>query len=210
MSHEIYIFGSSVRGEVSPTSDIDVLVIPIAGARTDYPASWSVYSPEVIKDYFQAGRLFAWHLHLEAQRIFPLEGTSFLTQLGKPAPYSSARSDIADLEHILKDSLLEIRAGSNNLIYELGISYTAIRDIAMAASWMLLEKPSFSRYIPYALPVVCPLPIDAYCGAMLARHQTTRGATYPFDLEAVTNQLITAPILNWVDNLKDVIWPTHS
>jgi len=110
MNHEIYIFGSAVRGEVSPTSDIDVLVIPTEGSRADYPASWSVYSREIIESYFRAGRLFAWHLHLEAQRIVPSEGEPFLARLGAPAPYASAQSDIADLESILKDALLEICA----------------------------------------------------------------------------------------------------
>ena len=210
MKHEIYIFGSAVRGEVSPTSDIDVLVIPTEGSRTDYPTSWSVYSPEIIESYFRAGRLFAWHLHLEAQRIFPLDGVSFLARLGAPAPYASAQSDIADLESILKSALLEIRAGTNSLIYELGIAYTAIRDIAMAASWTLLETPSFSRYTPYALPTACPLPIDTYRGAMLARHRSTRGTAYPFDSGAVAAQLIEVPILEWVGDLRRAIWPTHS
>ncbi len=210
MNHEIYVFGSVVRGEISQTSDIDVLVIPTEGSRADYPASWSVYSPEIIESYFRAGRLFAWHLHLEAQRIFPLEGESLLAQLGEPAPYESAQSDITDLEHILKDALLEIRSGTNSLIYELGIAYTAIRDIAMSASWMLLEKPNFSRYTPYTLPVACPLPFDAYRGAMLARHQATRGTAYPFDLEVVATQLITTPILDWVGDVRRAIWPAHS
>ncbi len=69
MSHEIYIFGSAVRGEISRTSDIDVLVIPMKGERTEYPTSWSVYSPEIIESYFRDGRLFAWHLHLEAKGL---------------------------------------------------------------------------------------------------------------------------------------------
>ena len=210
MNHEIYIFGSAVRGEVSPTSDIDVLVIPTEGSRTDYPASWSVYSPEIIESYYRAGRLFAWHLHLEAQRIFPLEGASFLGRLGAPAPYASALSDITDLEGLLKDALLEIRAGTNSLIYELGIAYTAIRDIAMAASWILLETPSFSRYTPYVLPTACPLPIDAYRGAMLARHRATRGTAYPFDSGAVAAQLIASPVLDWISDLRRAVWPTHS
>ncbi len=205
MNHEIYIFGSAVRGEVSPTSDIDVLVIPTEGSRTDYPPSWSVYSPEIIESHYRAGRLFAWHLHLEAQRIFPLEGASFLARLGAPAPYASALSDIADLEGLLKEALSEIRAGTNSLIYELGIAYTAIRDIAMAASWILLETPSFSRYTPYVLPTTCPLPIDAYRSAMLARHQTTRGTAYPFDSGAVAARLIASPVLDWVSDLRRAI-----
>lgn len=210
MNHEIYIFGSAVRGEVSSTSDIDVLVIPTQGARAEYPASWSLYSPEIIESYFREGRLFAWHLHLEAQRIFPLEGESYLERLGAPAPYTSAQSDISDLECLLAESLMEIRSGTNSLIFELGIVYTAIRDIAMAASWFLLEKPSFSRYTPYILPVPCPLPIDAYRGAMLARHQATRGTVYPFDPGAVSAQLLASPVLEWVNNLRRAICPTHS
>ncbi len=106
-------------------------------------------------------------------------------------------------------SLKEIRSGSNNLIYELGIAYTAIRDIAMSASWFLMEKPSFSRYTPYLLPTACPLPIDAYHGAMAARHQSTRGTVYSFDSEAVASILLSTPILDWVNNLRRTIWPTH-
>lgn len=210
MNHEIYVFGSVVRGEISRTSDIDVLVIPTGGSRADYPASWSVYSPETIESYFRAGRLFAWHLYLEAQRIYPLEGASFLEELGKPAPYESAQSDITDLETILMDALLEIRSGTNSLVYELGIAYTAIRDIAMSASWTLLEKPDFSRYTPFALPVVCPLPIEAYRGAMLARHTATRGTAYPFNPQVIAAQLIAAPILDWVSDVRRSVWPTHS
>lgn len=210
MSHEIYIFGSAVRGEVSSTSDIDVLVIPMQGGRTDYPASWSVYSPEIIESYYRDGRLFAWHLYLEAQRIFPLEGISYLERLGAPAQYTTAQSDIFDLEYMLTESLNEIRTGTNSLIYELGIAYTAIRDIAMSASWFLLEKPSFSRYTPYLLTNACPLPIDAYRGAMVARHQATRGTVHPFDSDAVASMLLSSPILEWVNNLRRAIWPTHS
>ncbi|MBI4965007.1 MAG: nucleotidyltransferase domain-containing protein [Desulfomonile tiedjei] len=210
MNDEIYIFGSAVRGEVSPTSDVDVLVIATQGARAEYPASWSVYSPEIIESYFREGRLFAWHLHLEAQRIFPLEGASYLERLGAPASYTSAQSDISDLEFMLAESLMEIRSETNSLIYELGIVYTAIRDIAMAASWIILEKPSFSRYTPYILPTACPLPIDAYRGAMLARHQATRGTVYPFDPGVVASQVLASPVLEWANNLRRAICPIPS
>ena len=210
MNHEIYIFGSAIRGEVSPTSDIDVLVIPMQGSRSGYPASWSVYSPEIIETYFRKGRLFAWHLQLEAQRIFPIKGKSYLESLGVPAPYTSAQSDISDLEGMLAEAITEIRSGTNSLIYELGIVYTAIRDISMAASWCLLDKPSFSKYAPYILPTACPLPIDAYCGAMLARHQATRGAVCPIDPGRVTSQLLMTPVIEWVNDLRRAICQIRS
>jgi hypothetical protein len=205
VNHEIYIFGSAVRGDISPTSDVDILVVRSDGLRESYPISWSVYSPEIIELYYSEGRLFAWHLHLEAQRIFPRDGIAFLVQLGAPAPYASAQTDIAELECLLTDSLREIRNGTYSLVYELGIVYTAIRDIAMAASWHLLEKPSFSRYTPYILPCPCPLPIDVYRGAMLARHQSTRGTEYPLDPQSIAAQIIKAPILEWARNTRGTI-----
>ena len=77
MTHEIYIFGSMARGEVSPSSDTDVLVIQDSSDQNSFPPSWSVYSMKTIETYFAAGRLFAWHLHLEAVRVYPRSGAGF-------------------------------------------------------------------------------------------------------------------------------------
>ncbi len=41
MSHDLYIFGSAMRGEISGTSDIDVLVVPLDNIQTEYPEGWS-------------------------------------------------------------------------------------------------------------------------------------------------------------------------
>ena len=71
MTHEIYIFGSMTRGEVSPSSDADVLVIQDDSNQSLFPPSWSVYSKKTIETYFSTGRLFAWHLHFEAVRVYP-------------------------------------------------------------------------------------------------------------------------------------------
>ena len=105
MTHDLYIFGSAVRGEVSSTSDIDVLVIPFGNCQDQYPSSWSVYSAETIESYFRAGRLFAWHLYLEARCIYSSGLISYLTGLGTPASYSSAALDIDDLDEMLGNLL---------------------------------------------------------------------------------------------------------
>lgn len=202
MTHDLYIFGSAVRGEVSSSSDIDVLAIPLASDQRDYPNSWSVYSPETIESYFRAGRLFAWHLHLEAKCIFSAAPIPYLSSLGAPAPYSSAKEDIDDLAEILWQSLLEIRSETNNLIYELGIAYTAIRDISMSASWSLMDSPCFSRNAPYIIPIPCPISVDAYQGAMLARHCSTRGSEHEIDAERVAKELLAAPLHSWVEDIR--------
>lgn len=209
MTHEIYIFGSMTRGEVSSTSDADVLVIQDNPEQDLFPPSWSVYSKKTIETYFAVGRLFAWHLHLEAVRVYPRSGSGFLADLGEPAPYSSVAEDLADLRLLLENSLLELHNNSPSPIYELGLSYTAIRDIGMAASWSMLPKPSFSRYAPYKLPLRCPLPLAIYETAMRARHTSTRGTAEPSKYDLAANHLKACPILEWVESIRSEACPTH-
>lgn len=203
MNHELYVFGSVARGEVIPTSDIDILVIPFTSDRSLFPTEWSIYSPELVEEYFRMGRLFAWHLYLEARCIFTPNKTSFLAALGAPAPYSTMAQDILELESLLREAIEEIKSGTNSLVYELGIVYTAIRDIAMSASWAILEVPCFSRRAPYELPVPCPLPFEAYEDAMLARHSSTRGVEIRIDLERTTQEIVRAPWTQWVESLRE-------
>lgn len=205
MNHELYIFGSVARGEAGPTSDVDILALPFTSDRSQFPADWSIYSPELVKKYFLNGRLFAWHLHLEARCIFTPNETSFLEALGAPAPYSTMTQDIDDLENLLREAIQEIESGTNSLVYELGIAYTAIRDIAMSASWALLGSPCFSRGAPYKLPVPCPLPSIAYESAMLARHRSTRGAEINIDLERTAQEIVQAPWKQWVRSLREAL-----
>ena len=203
MNHEIYIFGSIIRGEVSATSDVDVLVIPLAGQSRDcYPLAWSVYSEELITSYYRIGRLFAWHLHLESRSIYSPSAENLLQRLGPPAPYSTAKQDIDDLEVILNEALEEIRRGTNSLVYEIGIIHTALRDIAMSASWKLLGTPNFSRESPYFLPTVCPLPIEVYRATMRARHCSTRGIMAGIDLDTVASAVLNTPLRTWTELIR--------
>lgn len=202
MTHDLYIFGSAARGEVSRTSDIDVLVVPLGNGQSDYPSAWSVYSPAIIQHYFESGRLFAWHLHLEAKCIHSASPTPYLSSLGTPAAYSSAVKDIDDLERMLCDSLNEIRTPTASMVYELGIAYTAIRDIAMAASWSLLGRPCFSRDAPFLLPIPCPISRATYAGTMLARHSATRGSDRNIHAEEIAMALLESSILSWVKDIR--------
>lgn len=197
------------RGEVSSSSDADVLVIQDSPAQNSFPPSWGVYSKKTIEAYFSAGRLFAWHLHLEAVQIYPRSGVGFLADLGEPSPYSSVVEDLADLQVLLENSLIELQKNSPSSIYEIGLTYTAIRDIAMAASWSILEKPSFSRYAPYELPVQCPLPLAIYETAIRARHASTRGTVEPSEYDLAASYIKACPILEWVESIRREVCPTH-
>ena len=47
-----------------------------------------------------------------------------------------------------------------NAVYEAGLIYVCLRNIAMAASWLLCEHPDFSRYSPFQLTGVEPCPVS--------------------------------------------------
>lgn len=202
MNHEIFIFGSMVRGEVSRTSDCDILVIPDGDVdRSLLPESWSVYHRQTIKEFYEKGRLFAWHLHLEGQCVFSARDKNWLEILGTPHSYNDAKEDVGELSALLSESLNALRGGSNSEVYELGICYTALRDIAMSASWSQLGRPSFSRNAPYYLQPPLPLSEQAYASAMNARHFSTRGGSFPSNVQQTVVQFLEAPLLEWAQTL---------
>jgi hypothetical protein len=205
MNHDIYIFGSIVRGEVASSSDVDVLVIPFGNAGPEYPTSWSVYRPETIKRYFKLGKLFAWHLHLESVCIFSASNVPFLESIGKPEKYAEAQSDIRTFKLILQQAVNNIRNDRTSFVFEAGLVHTCLRDIAMSASWHLLDQPNFSRYAPYLLPVELPLDREVYDALMRARHASTRGLPCALDTDKVASAVVSAPIMGWVQQIERLL-----
>lgn len=200
---EFRLFGSLARGEASSNSDVDILaILAEQDDARQYPPSWSTYRKDTLARLFDEGNLFAWHLYLESIPISPTHGGWF-ESLGTPRPYVRAKSDIRDLVGLLSTSLLELQNGTVNLCYELGLIHTALRDIAMSASWHLCDAPLFSRYSPYLLQPAIPLPREAYDVAVVARHATTRGATAPSLLEHAATALLGNPIVEWAHSLEE-------
>lgn len=206
MSFEIYLFGSITRGEISPSSDVDILVVPTSDFEShSFPSGWSIYSRETIRDYFISGRLFAWHLHLHAMPVYCSSGKAWLDSLGRPNPYQTCREDILDLRDLLEHSIKEIRNDSPNLVYEFGLVYTALRDIAMSASQRLTGQHNFSRYAPYQMPDICPLGRPLYEVTMAARHASTRGASAPVLDNALRDELLECDLESWVNSILNSI-----
>jgi hypothetical protein len=98
---------------------------------------------------FKNGDLFAWHLALEAMPLF--ETFPILDMLGEPAPYTETVADIASFHAVLNGIPRQLGANEFNAVYETGLIYVCVRNIAMAASWLLCPHPDFSRYSPFHL-----------------------------------------------------------
>lgn len=205
MSYELYIFGSAVRGEVTKNSDIDVLVVTDeVENKSMFPESWSVYSKTSIERYFSEGKLFAWHLYLDAKCIHCSESTTFLEKLGEPNPYKDLSDDFCSLRDLLDSSLKEIK-NTQSEVFEIGLIYTALRDIAMVASTALNDRPCFSRYSPYRLAVKIPIPEDLYELMIEARLTSTRGVEFTGNIKKITKMLASSGIKSWVKGLEKIL-----
>jgi Nucleotidyltransferase domain len=159
----IRVFGSVARGDHDELSDADVLVIvkdrsgkvPERVVR-DYVRPWvgeaptiSWYGRERLQNMFSSGHLFAWHLSDESYAVW---GPADIQELfGRPAPYRDALLDVSSFHAIMAGIPAALRNCPGNAVYEMGLLYVCIRNIAMSASWHLCDKPDFTRYSPFNL-----------------------------------------------------------
>ncbi|MBX9453601.1 MAG: nucleotidyltransferase domain-containing protein [Mesorhizobium sp.] len=210
----ISMFGSRVRGDEDERSDCDVVVVVKDGSGTvpeqslqDFllpligsHASISWYGLRKMVKMFADGDLFAWHLYLES---LPLAGFPHLSKsVGRPAGYTRAYRDIAELEEILVEVEWHLRRWPANAIYEAGILYVCARNIAMSASWHL-STPSFGRYSPYHLPSFqFPLPPRTYDIAMSCRMASQRGSPPPKEVDASWVLAVHADLVPWSAQIK--------
>lgn len=189
----LYLYGSSARGDAVAQSDIDVLVLfdsshPIDREAVEIPvelfdagicSDLSFYSVSRIKQMYEGGHLFAWHLHKESRYI---AGSDRLSELGAPSDYCGFIDDVESLFHLLSSIPSNLIKNSRNAVYEAGIAYVCTRNIAMSASYYSSAGLSFSAYAPYFLGYgenPFPLSRQEYEQLRLARLSGTRGMDMP-------------------------------
>lgn len=112
----IYLFGSFSRGEQTPDSDLDLLIITNKSedeaAINDFlnlnhlaSSDVSIYSYSKLKEYFQQGHLFAWHLFLESKI---LNGLDIISTLDEPKKYNDFETDSIQIIELIDSIILEI------------------------------------------------------------------------------------------------------
>lgn len=191
----LHVFGSVARGDADSQSDLDILAVIINNRKPpeqpvrDYiqqiygkKSSISWYSYKRIKELYQQGHLFAWHIFLESKEIAYTQEPGIIRQLGKPSKYATAHEDIASLIDILSSINDAIRQCPRNAIYEAGLIYVCARNIALSTSSFTSEGLDFSRYSPYNLNIGSfsfPIPLADYELLIQARHSSMRGGNPP-------------------------------
>lgn len=215
----VSVFGSYGRGNSDSSSDLDVIVMcrdaggtqsiekisAVVSKHYGNIPSISWYGEKKLRFFFESGDLFAWHLYNES---LPLAGYTHLKEvLGKPAPYLDCMEDILGLREILINVPKQILHRPENTIYELGIVFVCLRNIAMAASSKLCGSVQFGRYSPMLLPMVpFPLSMEAYELLAGCRHASTRGLIAPKLNICVENVIVES--VKWVDKLIGAIEKT--
>jgi predicted nucleotidyltransferase len=195
----IRIFGSYARGEQTEKSDFDVLIVlkksqPINAALEEYvkevfnrEISVSWYSKDRLEVMFKMGHLFAWHLYKESRPLFV--DSDWIASLGVPEEYTYGINDVISLMDIMKPIKKEIVACPSNIIYEAGLLFVCLRNIAIASLPSLQNIYYFGTDAPMRLDH--PLNADIYNILKNARYASIRGNDPPI--------INIKDIINWHD-----------
>ena len=212
-----YIFGSVARGQHDGLSDLNVLAVVqdgrgkvpesaiasiIPGDLRSLKLSISWYGARRLREMFRNGELFAWHLQRETRPLF--DPDRFLSVLGAPGPYREWRADVASFRSILDYIPHQIAQNPFNAVYEAGLVYVCLRNIAMAGSWVLCEFPDFSRYSAFNLGRMppCPISVGEFETAMHCRMAAQRGQTPPANVDDRFVLDLFRRLKPWLDELQ--------
>jgi len=213
----VYVFGSVARGDHDPRSDLDLLAVVADGKGkveegkvyahvpsklSDLKASVSWYGQRRLAAMFENGELFSWHLYQEAIPLF--EAKPVMKELGAPARYSDAGTDVASFEKILSGIPEQLDQSPENAVYELGLLYVCLRNICMAASSRLHDRPDFSRYSPFRLVGLRAVPItqEEYDLAMSCRMASQRGIRPPFAVSSSLAADMYRRLAPWIADVR--------
>lgn len=154
----IYAFGSVCRGEIDTGSDIDLLAVVEGFDKRFDPDMYSIYTISRLKEIWEQGNPFAWHLALESKLLFSCDNTDVLEKLGKPKIYLKGIEDCKKFHNIFNRSVVSIKSCHSSIVFDLSTIFLAIRNFATCFSLAMLEQPDFSRnsakrLVEYSIPI---------------------------------------------------------
>lgn len=207
-------YGSSVRGDASPSSDIDVLLVvdgevSLEEATKLCSAVWetraldiSLYAQGSFLNLCQQGSLFAWHIATESKRnAFSgrwIDGAQRLL-----IPYANHKRDLEVLLQAAIDSQESLAGESHTTIFDAGVLGTVVRNVGIILThW--LGRTDFSPMAPVALSglatrFVPPISISDYELLCLCRRASERGQAGP-DADDIRVRVasISIGVTDWV------------
>lgn len=175
----IYIFGSLVRGEIDQYSDTDLLLISDNTLKNIDSNNFSLYTPDRIKELYNEGNPFAWHLYFESKLVYSSSGYDFLSQIGEPSIYRNCKNDLLKFKNLFEESIISMKENNYSLIFDLAMIFLAIRNFATCYTLGCYQRPIFSR-LAFEKLDDNPLILDDRIKEllMMSRISSTRGIDY--------------------------------
>lgn len=200
MSVHLYAFGSICRGEIDAGSDIDLLACLSEPNQSIDPNKFSIYTYERIRQLWNEGNPFSWHLHLESNLIYSSDGKNFLNDLQEPSKYTNAIIDCNKFQKLFIESYTSLTKSSNSMIFNLSCMFLATRNFATCFS-LGMGNPIFSRLSPLLIDRKLPIERDIFDILVRARILSTRGYGDPISEEEVRAAKSAAPVvMQWMDD----------
>jgi hypothetical protein len=200
----IYAFGSTCRGDVTPGSDVDLLAITDSYDLRFDVAVYSIYSYKRLRQIWEDGNPFAWHLHLESRLLFADNETDFLQSLGAPRPYTSVVHDCEKFQLLFRAARNAVLNGTNSIVFELSTIFLAVRNLATCFSLGVGPRPDFSRISALRLGTdSLTIGMKAFRSLERARILSTRGCGERLDRDDVDAVVETLEAIDhWMDTLS--------
>jgi len=201
MSTHIYVFGSVCRGEVDPSSDIDLLACLSKPQKEYDPDKFSIYSHDRLQELWLEGNPFSWHLHLESKLIYSADGLDFLVDLGEPAKYTKTHEDCNKFNRLFLESYHTLLQSRISAVFHLSCMFLATRNFATCYS-LGAGNPIFSRTSPLKLEQKLPVSQKDFDVYTRARILSTRGYGSAISRTEIERALDVAPdIVDWMSHL---------
>ena len=141
----VYAFGSICRGEIDYGSDVDLLAIVDRFVPELDPSQFSIYSYSRIKQLWDDGNPFAWHLATESRILFSSGGDDFLKALERPNRYTQAARDCNRFQRLFCRARSALEASSSSPVFELSTMFLAVRNFASCYALGCKSECEFSR-----------------------------------------------------------------
>jgi hypothetical protein len=201
MSTHIYAFGSVCRGEVDPSSDIDLLAC-LSKRQQEYdPEKFSIYSHDRIQELWLEGNPFSWHLHLESKLIYSSDCSNFLSDLGQPEKYLKAQEDCNKFNQLFLESYHTLLQSRISAIFHLSCMFLAARNFATCYS-LGAGNPIFSRLSPLKIERKLGVSQEDFDIYARARILSTRGYGSVISKTEIEKALGVAPaIIDWMSDI---------
>jgi len=204
---EVWLYGSSARGDRDPSSDVDLLVV--GDGTVDWPGlplpardnlSISRYAWDEIEHMADYGSLFLHHVREEGRPLQEMRGARLRGLLSEMGPYSRADRELACFSAVINDVERELE-GDHSAQFELSVLATAARHASILGCY-LIGMPRFGRTSAFRTRLPQLGYADSFVNEVIHLYSFRRADD---EGRAVSTRASTEDVNLWVVRIRQII-----